>query len=335
MAKAVRMADIAARLGVSVVSVSKALAGKSGVSEEMRTKIEETAQEMGYQSPASRGKTSVNGSGSIGIVVADRFFNENTFYSNLYREILRAGALMGVSVMMEIVMRDAEQNGVLPNFPMSHKADGLIFMGEMEHRYIAAATKSGLPFVLLDFYSDESPAWDSVCSDNVNGGYQLTHHLIEQGRRQIAFVGSIGATSSIMDRYLGYTKALLRAGIAPRREWCIEDRNADGRYIPPELPESMPDGFVCCCDETASYLMEMLQQKGFRVPQDVSVAGYDGLRLSSSCCPALTSYRVDIGSMAGAAVAQLLGKISGSRAGTSSIVIPGALVIRDSTRTAN
>ena len=59
MAKAVRMADIAERLGVSIVSVSKALAGKSGVSEEMRAKIEETAQEMGYQTLAARGKAPV------------------------------------------------------------------------------------------------------------------------------------------------------------------------------------------------------------------------------------------------------------------------------------
>ena len=331
MAKAVRMADIAERLGVSIVSVSKALAGKSGVSEEMRAKIEETAQEMGYQTLAARGKAPVGGSECIGVVVADRFFNENTFYSNLYRELLRASALMGVSVMMEIVMQDTERSRTLPNFILNHKADGVLFMGEMEDRYITAATQSGLPFVLLDFYSDTSPSWDSICSDNVNGGYQLTQHLIQQGRRRIAYVGSISATSSIMDRYLGYIKALLRAGIPPREEWRIEDRDADGLYIPLALPDDMPDAFVCNCDEVASHLVQHLQHLGYHVPRDIAVAGYDDFRFSTACRPPLTSYRVDIAAMAAAAVAQLLRKISGARVDTSSMVIPGSLIVREST----
>jgi len=334
MAKAVRMADIAERLGISIVSVSKALAGKSGVSEEMRAKIEATAQEMGYQTLAARGKAPTGGSENIGVVVADRFFNENAFYSNLYRELLRASSMMGVSVMMEIVMQDAEHNCTLPNFLINHKADGLIFMGELDHRYIHTAIQSGLPFVLLDFYADASPSWDSVCSDNVNGGYQLTQHLIARGRRRIAYVGSIHATSSILDRYLGYVKALLRAGITPRREWRIDDRGEDGLYIPLALPEEMPDGFVCSCDEVAVHLMEVLQSRGYDVPRDVAVAGYDDFRFSISCHPPLTSYRVDITSMAAAAVTQLLGKIAGKRADTSSIVIPGKLVVRESTQEA-
>ena len=87
MAKAVRMADIAERLGVSIVSVSKALAGKDGVSEEVRAKIVAAAREMGYQPPVAREKPA--GGESIGVVVADRFFNENAFYSYLYLELLR------------------------------------------------------------------------------------------------------------------------------------------------------------------------------------------------------------------------------------------------------
>lgn len=95
MAKAVRMADIAQRLGISTVSVSKGLAGKEGVSAEMRAKIVATAEEMGYQPPA---RTNAHPGGeSIGILVADRFFNENAFYSNLYRSVLKAAAEQDIS----------------------------------------------------------------------------------------------------------------------------------------------------------------------------------------------------------------------------------------------
>ena len=102
MAKGVRMADIAEKLGISIVSVSKALAGKDGVSEEMRAKILSTAEELGYRSPAAKATaTQQTGGQIIGVLVADHFFNENTFYSNLYRALLRAG-INRKSVMLTV-----------------------------------------------------------------------------------------------------------------------------------------------------------------------------------------------------------------------------------------
>ena len=113
MAKAVRMADIAQRLGISTVSVSKGLAGKEGVSAEMRAKILAVAEEMGYQPPA-RAHTQPGGE-SIGILVADRFFNENAFYSNLYRAVLKCAAEQDISVLMEIVLPQAEKSCNMPS----------------------------------------------------------------------------------------------------------------------------------------------------------------------------------------------------------------------------
>ena len=152
MAKAVRMADIAQRLGISTVSVSKGLAGKEGVSAEMRAKIVATAEEMGYQPPA---RTNAHPGGeSIGILVADRFFNENAFYSNLYRSVLKAAAEQDISVLMEIVLPQAEKSCNMPTFLVNRKVDGLIFMGEISRRYLATAVQTGVPFMLLDFYDD-------------------------------------------------------------------------------------------------------------------------------------------------------------------------------------
>lgn len=113
MAKAVRMADIAQRLGISTVSVSKGLAGKEGVSAEMRAKIlAPLPEEMGYQPPA-RAHTQPGGE-SIGILVADRFFNENAFYSNLYRRVLKCAAEQDISVLMEIVLPQAKKAAICP-----------------------------------------------------------------------------------------------------------------------------------------------------------------------------------------------------------------------------
>lgn len=331
MAKGVRMADIAEKLGISIVSVSKALAGKDGVSEEMRAKILSTAEELGYRSPAAKATaTQQTGGQIIGVLVADHFFNENTFYSNLYRAILQHSAPHGISVAMEIVFPQAEQSCTMPTFLVNRKVDGLIFMGEIDRRYISTAAQSGLPFLLLDFY-DDAIAADCVLSDNVSGAYQLTETILRTGRREIAFVGSVNATSSIMDRYLGYTKALLRAGLEPRADWRLEDRGADGRFIPLTLPQQMPQAFVCSCDEVAYNLVETLRRAGYRVPQDVAVAGYDDFRYSTICDPPLTSYRVDVDSMAAAAVDQMRRKMARKHSLAPTIMVPGALVVREST----
>ena len=85
------------------------------------------------------------------------------------------------------------------------------YCGQIGRQY-RVGVQGGLPFLLLDFY-DDAIAADCVLSDNVSGEYQLTEQLLKTGRRKIAFVGSVCSTNSIMDRYLGYTKALLRAGI--------------------------------------------------------------------------------------------------------------------------
>lgn len=328
MAKAVRMADIAQRLGISTVSVSKGLAGKEGVSAEMRAKIVATAEEMGYQPPA---RTNAHPGGeSIGILVADRFFNENAFYSNLYRSVLKAAAEQDISVLMEIVLPQAEKSCNMPTFLVNRKVDGLIFMGEISRRYLATAVQTGVPFMLLDFY-DDAIAADCVLSDNTSGSYTMTEHLISTGRRNIGFVGSVLSTSSIMDRYLGYVKAMLRAGLPIRDDWRLEDRDDQGKFMPFSLPHEMPDAFVCNCDAVAYNLVETLKRNGYRVPQDVAVTGYDDYRYSTLCSPQLTSYRVDLDGMAKTAVAQLRRKMAHKPAIAPTVIVPGGFVKREST----
>ena len=331
MEKKIRMADIAQKLGVSVVSVSKALSGQSGVSEETRDKILELAREWGYvplrtRRPEARGLVT----GNIGILVADRFFSDNKFYSNLYRQLLMCCNEHGVSALLELVTPEAEKNCVMPAIIRSNKVDGLIFMGEIHPDYLHAVAASDLPYMLLDFYSEELEA-DSVTSDNVAGGYRLAKHILETGRRNVGFVGSIHATSSIMDRYLGYTKALLQSGIPIRPEWQIEDRDALGNLIPAVLPEHMPEAFLCSCDEVAYNLAEQLKRQGYRIPQDVAVAGYDDFTFAQIATPQLTTYRVDVAGMASMVVGQLVRKIKGKHVTKGNMVVSGMFIPRGST----
>lgn len=331
MEKKIRMADIAEKLDISVVSVSKALSGKDGVSDQMREKIKATAREMGYtplrsKTPPSQTETT----GNIGILVPDYFFADNTFYAKLYRQVSLRCNEHGFAALLEIVSAEAERSGTLPAMISGKKVDGLIFMGQVRRGYLDAVTAGGIPYVLLDFYHEEL-AVPSVTSDNISGGYRLTSHLLKTGRTQIGFVGSIQATSSIMDRFLGYSKALLKSGIPLRMDWVLEDRDAKGELPPIKLPEQMPQAFVCSCDEVAYNLVRQLKSAGYRVPEDVAVTGYDDYQLALLCKPQLTTYRVNTGEMSRIAVHQVVRAIRGKTTTNGTIVVNGELVCRAST----
>lgn len=332
MEKKIRMADIAEQLGVSIVSVSKALSGKEGVSEETRTAILTLAKEMGYTPLRSREspKAPVK-SGNIGILKSSCFlYSGNNFYSSLYDCLVMYCSDQGFSSMLELVTPEAEKNCRMPTIVQEKKVDGLIFLGEISRQYLRTVIRCGLPYVLLDFYDEDLDA-DSVTSDNISGGYRLTNHLLQTGRTNIGFVGSIDATTSIMDRFLGYSKALLRAGIPIRKDWIIRDRDGRTDLHSPVLPENMPQAFVCSCDETALTMVELLKSSGYRVPEEVAVAGYDDSHFSRFCSPQLTTYQVNVQGMGRMAVTQIIRRIKKKHTTSGTIVLNGKLIKRDST----
>jgi LacI family transcriptional regulator len=106
---------------------------------------------------------------------------------------------------MEIVSTKAEKDLTIPNVISDNKVDGVIVLGQMWPQYLAVIKRTSLPLVFLDFY-DEQLDVDSVISDSFYGAYTLTNHVISLGHKEIGFVGNIFATSSILDRYLGYYK---------------------------------------------------------------------------------------------------------------------------------
>lgn len=338
MAQTIRMVDIAKKLGISVVSVSKGLSGKDGVSEKTRKQILETAREMGYEMPGS-GNSEKNGTKIIGVLAEEHFlaegqsFDKDSFYFSLYKELLTIGAPRGFTLLMEIVTPDMIRENRLPNVMTTHKADGLIFLGEISRSYIRAVTKPEIPFIFLDFYDDDYPA-HCVLSNNTHGGYKMTRYLLDAGLKKIGFIGSVRATSSIMDRYIGYTKALLQESIYPRKDWLLEDRDNEGRYIDLKLPAEMPEAFVCSSDEVAFHLIEKLTKAGYRVPQDISVTGYDDYRYAELSDPQLTTYRVNTKGMANAALAAMQSLMEHGSDFSYSVVIPGEDVVRKSIRAA-
>lgn len=333
MAKNVTMRDIGRALGVSAVSVSKALAGKSGVSEEMRARIEQKAQEMGYRYDLVP-KQPRKDRQDVGILVPEGFFDVSaSFYGSLCRKVSQKITEIGCFAALEILSDADERACVCPSIVDCGRVDVLIILGQVSRKYIRMleSFSSKVPYVCLDFYDEQSTA-NSVVSDGMYGSYRLTSHLIHMGHTQIAFLGSILSTSSIMDRYLGYYRSMLQHDLPIHADWLIPDRDDKSIFASFALPNPLPTAIVCNCDLAAYSLIHRLQEQGIRVPEDVSVVGFDDYSEIAGAVPKLTTYAVDQDAMASQVVSLVQDSLAGAITHNGRIVTRGNIIYRDSVR---
>lgn len=335
MTKAVKLADIAEKMNVSVVTVSKALSGQKGVSEEMREKIKRLADEMGYKQPSSMRTEGKRTSYSIGVLVGERYLDKyESFYWNMYQEVAQKALSKGCLATLEVVAAQNEKGLVLPTLVRENKVDGIIIVGVLEEDYLELLrTDIRIPAVYLDFYSKRHEC-DAVITDNYFGMYKLTSYLFDMGHTEIAYVGNLLATESITDRYFGYAKALMEHGQQTRADWIIDDRNrVTGRSdagFELRLPEEMPTAFVCNCDFAAGQLIRKLEKMGYRVPKDISVVGFDNYIYPGLCDVEITTYEVDMREMARVSVNNMIKKISGEHLKQKISTVEGHMVLKAS-----
>lgn len=332
MAKAVKMADIGRRLGVSTVTVSKALSGQKGVSEELREKIRAVAQELGYRPPASGQEKKP--SFTVGVLVSEIYIGKyETFYWAFYQKIVTEAARKNCFVLLEVLSAQEEEREPDIRLLKENRIDGLIVLGGLRSGYLAALKDScRIPVVYMDFYSGRVEE-DSIVSDGFYAGYRLTNYLFSKGHRKIAFVGTPTATGSIADRYLGYRKAMMENEAETKEEWVIPDRDDPRRCFERiALPERLPTAFVCNCDQTAAMVVRALEDRGVSVPEQASVVGYDDYLHPGLCSVALTTYSVDMAGMAEKGIKLMLNKIVGREYSSGIQTVAGRLVERDSVR---
>jgi len=329
--KKVRLVDIAEELGVSAVTVHNALSGNKGVGEELRERITRTAQRMGYYVPAQQ-KTESQPIRKICMLISERFLAEyTTYYWKVYQEIAMAAVEYGCMVPAEILKHEQEDNNILPQMLIKGMIDGMIVLGEVNASYLRELKKEiKVPLVYMDFY-DRDLADDAVIADNFYGMYRMTQYLLDKGFRKLAFVGSIHATSSIMDRYCGFYRAMLAYGESPEKQWVLEDRDSIGN-IHIDLPEKLPEAFVCNCDLTAGTVIRLLEEKGVKVPEDVSVVGFDNYSEPGFQNQKITTYEVDTRKMSRLALMKVLRKIEDPQERHSLEVVTGSVIEKESVR---
>lgn len=332
----VRLVDIAQKVGVSSVTVHNALNGSKGVSPELQKKILEISKEMGYQKPSPTDKKKAKDVEfyRLGVLIAENYLAQySTYYWKLYQELSLFATEKHFYTTIEVLKKEIEKKTLeLPNIVRSHSIDGLIIIGELDMNYIRVLNQgTSIPIIYLDFY-DREIASNAVVADNFHGMYEMTELLFENGIETAGFVGSIHATSSIMDRYCGFMKSIWKNGRQVPEEWIIEDRDELGQ-IGFELPQILPEAFVCNCDWTAGLLIEKLHERGLRVPEDISVVGFDNFLYPGYADMKITSYEVDTKAMCKVAVEKMLKCIRSPNRSGNLEVVSGRVVWKNSVKT--
>ncbi|HHX60915.1 MAG TPA: substrate-binding domain-containing protein [Epulopiscium sp.] len=332
MRKNITLKDIAQKLQISSVTVSKALNDKDGVSEELRQKIKDLANEMGYRINTVARSMKEGCSYNIGIVIPDRFTGGvQSFYLNFYQSVSKVLEQYDYYGILQLLSKEDEEDLILPRIYNENRVDGLIVLGQVSRNYVKTLQNMEIPVVFLDFY-DEHLDMDSVITDNFYGSYRITNYLMNSGHREIGFVGDIYATSSIQDRFLGYYKSLLEHKIELKQEFIIKDRDEHGKYIELEFPEHMPTAFVCNCDQIAYDVIEKLKKMDYDVPGDISVVGFDNDIYATISSPQITTIEVDTEEMAATAVEYILEKIKNNEREYGRVSIKGRIIYRESVK---
>lgn len=330
---AVTLDEIAKRLGVSTVTVSNALSGKKGLSDKLREDIMRTAEEMGYKKQKRVKKVLKEEGKHIAVVVPERYLEmHRSFYWELYQKVAYAASLRGCFTTIDILNYEFEQEDRLPRILSDLKTEGIIVVGWVEKHYSRMLkNKVKLPMVYLDYY-DENITCDAVVSNNYYGMYQITNYMIHMGHKKIGFVGTTLATGSIMDRFQGFVKAMLEHGLSIEDKWIIDDRDVDTGNIQIKLPEELPEAFVCNSDFTAGIMSELLEERGYQIPADISLAGYDNYLYDNSLARILTTYDVEMEVMAEQVLDILLDKIKTGISAGGIHITQGKLLVRNSVR---
>jgi len=330
MKEKINMANIAEMFNVSIVTVSKALNDKDGVSDELRAKIKETAERIGYRPNHAAKSLKTQKVYNIGVLIANRYVDsQEAYYFSVCGEIIKKLMMQSYSGIMEILMPEDELNRKMPHMYLERKVDGIIVLGQLEENYLRSLENIDIPMIYMDFYVNYSNV-DSIISDNFFSSYQLTVSLLEQGHKEVGFIGNIHSTSSIQDRYLGYYKALLEHDMDVNFDYIVSDRDGLGELIEIDLPKKMPSAFVANCDQVAYKLIQTLKKNGYQVPEDVSVVSFDNTIYSTIAEPKITTVDNNVEAMVQTATKIIIKKIKNPTRTYGRVPIKGKIITRGS-----
>jgi DNA-binding LacI/PurR family transcriptional regulator len=322
------MTDVAKLAGVSHQTVSRVLNGHPNVREQTRLRVRAAIAELGYR-PNRAARALVTGrSQLIGVVALN-----STLYgpASMLAALERVAAEAGFAVSVGSVSRlDRESISGAVQRHLDHRVAGLVVIAPVASAGEALEEMpAGVPLVTVD--GDPERAHALVTVDQVAGGRAATQHLLDAGHRTVWHVSGPPDWYDAAGRIHGWRQALTAAG-AEVPPLIQADWSAAAGYSAGLMLARMPEvtAVFTANDHLALGMLRALHERGRRVPQDLSVVGYDDVPEAAFFIPPLTTVRPDFDAVAQAGLELLLAQIAGGPPTPSRVVIPPTLIIRDS-----
>lgn len=313
-------------MGLSPVSVSRALANQAGISDELKAKIVAQAAEMGYIKPRKHTPA------KILVLHQKPYQHDNSNFSQKVQGIEKALQQADTDYSIEFLDKEHQNKLVLPyRLSKGFKFDGVIFIGRFNAEYITFIQQE-IPALIL--YVGYSPAYDydSVWFSFLHAGYKQCKYLIDRGHRRIAFVGNRSAYRN-KEKKTGITSALEEHGLPVDEALFFERDEAFGGKLSVLIQEGLlPTAFICEHDFAAVELIRLLQEHGLKVPEDVSIVSSGNTEVSAFSLPALTTMDLNIEYSCQTVVSTLLKRIFDPLKPAENIAILSTLVERESVK---
>jgi LacI family transcriptional regulator len=330
----VTIADIANASGVCPATVSLALRSRPGVSSETRQRVLDNAQRLGYRFKLPHQAQSQSSLNSIGLVVKSgpgEIPLANDFYAPVLAGIETACRQKQISLLYATMLVDEENRPIdLPPLLTQQGVDGLLLVGaSLDDATNAALQRSRVPVVLVDAYAANDP-YDAVVSANVEGACQIVTYLIEKGHRHIGIVGSHPcAYPSILERRQGYLCTLEEHNLSPYFADCplsLSEAYLAATRLLNQSPQIT--AIFGCNDSVAFAVMRAAQDMERKIPDALSVVGFDNVALAQHILPPLTTIQVDKVGMGRLAVQLLADRVEFPEAEKVRITVRPRLIER-------
>lgn len=300
----VRLKDIAEACGVSAATVSRALNGVTNENKERASFICRTAKEMGYYPNAAARTLKTSRSNNIGILYEDRMNHE--YFSSLLDDLRSSADARGYDLTL-IGQGRGEETGNYYEHARRRNLDGVVVIqADFDSANVIRLATSAIPAVIIDHIYE---GCDCVASDNRASMEQLVSHAFGKGHRKIALIqGETGAVSR--ERLSGFYKICAELGLRVEegfvREGHFHDPESCYRIIRELMDGKEKPTCILCPDDYSCFgALWALRDAGIQVPGDISLIGFDGIRISQMVPPHLTTYRQNTAQIAEEAI-QLL-----------------------------
>lgn len=334
--KSIGIRDVAREAGVSIATVSRALNTPAAVRPELRTRIDAAAQALGYIPDAAARALSSRRTRTIGAVIPTV---DNAMFARGIEALQRYLSLKGYLLLLATSGYDPEVEQQQAQNMVSRGIDGLILRGDVHTeglRRLLAAQR--IPFINVGVYHPDKP-YPSVGADNRAAAVRAAQHLLQLGHRRIGMVAALAAHNDRASaRVEGVRQALADAGLQLPPQWLLEvpyklddARQAARTLLTAGGPAAeRPTALVCGNDVIAYGVLLEAERRGLRVPQDLSVMGFDDLEWSRHLRPALTTMHLPTDEVWTRAGEYLVHTLAGLPA-TAHHEVEASLVVREST----